>query len=312
MKPDACVVPGGLTSAWSNVLVPLELTVSNVPNPTEELPTGQLIQFVYYQAIALLLQPTRRFCFGITISNQPATRDDNAAPVADVVVVTRGQSLWCRITNLFEPSSGLPQLGALLVYLSRARPSCLGFIEGISPIASNTIYPVSDLLRVSSRSQDSAGHLGEVDLDFTKPLFVSKNPFSRFTDVTEVKSLKKPSLATDTQPTNNPPLVAKLAWLTNDHFLDGRPVEELVLEQVKTIDSRSRGSVAQMRACYVLGSIAGQDSAFARTPVPIIMEGKGATIRQRPFETVRDVFDYLEDSWRSERVYFVLSSLICP
>lgn len=237
------------------------------------------------------------------MSDESPAEEKRNAPVADVVVVTRSHSLWCRIADVFEHSSGLPQFGALLLYLSFARPSSLGFIEDFVSIATKSIYPVSDLLRLSPRSPEAREHLAEVELDLTNPLFVSKRPFSSFTTITKARSLKKSPPEVNSQPANSLPLIAKLAWLSEDHFLKGRPVEELVLEQVKAIDPHAHGNVAQMRACHVLVPIAGQNSIFARTLVLIVIEGKGATMRQRPFRTVGDVFDYLEGSWRSECSY---------
>lgn len=302
-KPDVCMTPKNLPPALSTVLVPFELTVTSIPEPKDRV-DDKLLQLLSLQAIALLLQPTRRFCFGVHISSASLQHQN---PVADVVVVTRSRSLWFRIQDVFGPAAGLPQLGALLLYLSRARPSSLGFIEGLSPIDSDFAYPVCDNLRLSVPSQSARDSFDEVDLDFTNPLFVSKQPFSRATTVVDVSGIKGSQAIARHHATSCPPLTAKLAWLTADHFLDGRPVEERVLEQVKKIDPRSYDNVAQMRACYVLQPILENDSVLSRTPVLIVMEGRGATMRQRPFESVRQVLDYLEMSWRSE---FVLETAL--
>lgn len=296
-KPDACLTSVGASPAWSNVLVAFDYTNSLASAPRQRNVQRRRIQMVSLQTTAQLLQPMRRFCFGITISLATSSPGHSRSS-ADIVVVTRSCSLWCRVEKIFDPCGGLPDFGALLVFLSRADPASLGCLAELSPLDAGHLYPVSDQLRLSvtRHGHDGTEEPFQVDLDLANPIFTPKQPFGRATAVFSAHNYFGPGGASEKDPSS---LVAKLAWLTKDQFIDDRPIEELVLQQVKSIHPRSAASVAQLKVCHVFDGTLGNSGMHHRIPVFFVLAGRGVTMQHVPFRTVGEVLHYLDEGWRS-------------
>lgn len=114
--------------------------------------------------------------------------------------------------SLLHCSSFYPQLTLRpwAFFLLSSRPKMQ------QPLVRCPIY----VLRLSHTCLGSPSTRTELTLDCKHPLFLSKHPFGRATVVFDVPSY----LGQVVDPSDQRPLVAKLTWLSVDHFLEGRPV----------------------------------------------------------------------------------------